>query len=352
MATRGRRAATTTLPDPGLPLRLPFPPMEAKLSESVPAGDRWQFEPKWDGFRAIVARNGEVVVVQSKSGQPLGRYFPEIEAAALALPQKEFAIDGEIVIQIGGRLAFDALQLRLHPAASRIEKLSRETPAELFAFDLLVEPVRGRAPRDLTGMPLSERRAKLEKFFERVPEGSPIRISPMTLDRDVAVDWFDNHAAHGIEGVMAKLRDVPYRSGTRDGMVKVKRFRTADCVVGGFRYVTGTKTVATLAVGLYDAGGILHHVGNAGGFTDAARAEVKKVVEPLAGGEGFSGKSPGVSRWSRSESEYVAVEPRLVCELRYDYFTGERFRHATKFLRWRPDKRPHDCTFEQMRSEG
>lgn len=337
-------------PKLSLPLPIPFPPMEATRATEVPAGDQWQYEPKWDGFRAIVFRSGDEVVIQSKSGQPLGRYFPELVDAFRALAPDPFVLDGEIVLPVGDRLSFDSLQLRLHPAESRIRKLAEETPAQYFVFDLLVAPGKKKKSADsMHELPLRDRRERLESFFVGIADDSPVKLSPATTDRKVAVDWFDNCDRYRLEGVMAKELDLPYLSGERRGMVKVKHLREADCVVGGYRLSSDGKQVGAIILGLYDAEGRLHHVGHCWSFNAAEKKKLKSLLEPISGKGGFDGKAPGRSRWSRDDNQYIPVAPKLVCEVQYDYFSGDRFRHGTKFLRWRTDKKPKSCTFEQVR---
>ncbi len=329
-----------------LPVEPPYPPMEAKSVDEIPVADGWQYEPKWDGFRCLAFRNGDTIALQSKSGQPLGRYFPEMIAALHELPQKKFVLDGEIIIVCGGALSFDDLLLRIHPAESRVRKLSRETPAMLLCFDLLVDG----AGKSLVHLPLRDRRELLEEFFSEVPERARVRLSPAERDIKVARQWMKELGANGLDGVIAKELEQPYLSGARAGMVKIKRIRTADCVVGGFRY--GKKgEIGSLLLGLYNDAGQLDHVGFSSSFNAESRAKLKKVVEPLKGGEGFTGKAPGgPSRWNQGvEKEWFRLEPKLVCEVQYDHFSGGRFRHGTKFLRWRPDKTPSKCTFEQLR---
>ena len=330
-----------------LPLAPPYPPMEATSAEALPAGPGWLYEPKWDGFRCLAFRKGREVLLQSKAGQPLGRYFPEVRAALLALPAKTFVLDGEIAIFTGGALDFDALLQRIHPAASRIEKLSKETPATFLAFDLLVDG-RGRL---LAGLPLAERRAALEAFFESLPGNGRVLLSPAVSKREAAERWMRELGAGGLDGVVAKRTAEPYRSGERAGMVKVKRLRTADCVVGGFRYLQAGGEIGSLLLGLYDRDGKLDHVGFSSSFTAAERRELKPLLVPLVEPPGFTGKAPGgPSRWSTRRSDgWQPLRPALVCEVRYDHFSGGRFRHGTKFLRWRPDKKPRDCTFDQVR---
>ncbi|MEK6337225.1 MAG: ATP-dependent DNA ligase [Acidobacteriota bacterium] len=329
-----------------LPLKTSYPPMEAKSVEQLPAGDHWQYEPKWDGFRCLAFRDGDQVELQSKSGQPLARYFPEIVEALLKLKAKQFVIDGEIVVPIKGKFSFDDLLMRIHPAASRIKKLAEETPAKLIVFDLLVDD-RGKAIND---QPLTTRRKKLDAFAKKyLSKNKSIELSPQTKDLKVARDWLAG-AGVDLDGVIAKRTDVPYESGNRHGMVKVKRLRTADCVVGGFRYASEGKVVGSLLLGLYDKTGLLHHVGFSSSFKANEKAALTKKLEKLIKPPGFTGNAPGgPSRWATERSaEWQPLAPTLVCEVRYDHFTGGRFRHGTKFLRWRPDKKPSLCLFDQV----
>jgi ATP-dependent DNA ligase len=332
-------------PPISLPLRPPFPPMEAKSVQQIPAGSGWRYEPKWDGFRCLAFRSAEQVLLQSKSGQPLARYFPELVEALQALPARKFVLDGEIVIVRDGHLSFDDLLLRIHPAASRVRKLSAETPCTYLVFDILVDEHAKR----LTDLPLVERRERLRKFFRVVSHDGRVRLSTATTDRATAERWMRELAATGFDGVVAKRLDEPYLSGQR-AMEKIKRLRTADCVVGGFRYSEKGRQVGSLLLGLYNDQGLLDHVGFTSSFNREDRKALKPVVEPLRGGAGFSGHAPGgPSRWStRRSDEWQALEPKLVCEVQYDHFSGGRFRHGTKFLRWRPDKTPRYCTFEQV----
>jgi ATP-dependent DNA ligase len=347
-----------TFPNLSLPLPIPLPPMEAARATELPDGDEWQFEPKWDGFRCLVFRNGSAVALQSKSGQPLTRYFPELVDACLALPHQAFVLDGEIVVPRDGRLSFDDLLLRIHPAASRVNKLAKETPATFVAFDLLCDSPKGPP---LMTRPLIERRSHLEAFFSSRPSNRLIQLSPVTRERPMALRWFSDLGAYGLDGIMAKKVHEPYHAGDREGMVKIKHLKTADCVIGGFRYSatstkTGTagqstpRTVGSCLLGLYDAKGLLHFVGFTSSFNKDERAQLKNVVEPLKGGAGFSGKAPGgPNRWSQRQSdEWERVDPVLVCEVEYDYFSQGRFRHGTKFLHWRPEKNPRQCTFDQV----
>ena len=329
-----------------LPIPVTYAPMEARSVARLPTGDGWQYEPKWDGFRCLAFRDGEAVELRSKSGQSLTRYFPEVSGALRRVRARTFVVDGEIIVPENGEPSFDALLQRIHPAASRVDRLARETPACFVIFDLLVDDRRA----DLTDVVLRERRAKLEKFFARyVKPVKGFELSPSTHDREVAEAWLAGHS--GTDGVIAKKLDEPYCSGERSAMQKIKRIRTADCVVGGFRYASKGELIGSLLLGLYDADGLLHHCGFTSSFTASERAEVTRKIEKLAGGSGFTGREPGgPSRWSTERSaEWVPVKPMLVCEVQYDHWSNDRFRHGTKLLRWRPDKKPRDCTFDQVR---
>ena len=330
-----------------LPLKKPYLPMEAKSVEQLPAGENWQYEPKWDGFRCIAFRDGDRVDLQSKSGQPLGRYFPELVEALLKLKPKQFVVDGEIVVPVKGKFSFDDLLMRIHPAASRVKKLAQETPAKLIVFDLLVDD-RGRT---LVNLPLSERRKKLDAFAKKYfARNKSIELSPCTNELKIAKDWLRG-AGVDLDGVIAKRADMTYQSGNRHGMVKVKRLRTADCVVGGFRYASEGKVIGSMLLGLYDERGLLHHVGFTSSFKSDEKAALTKKLEKLIKPPGFTGNAPGgPSRWATERSaEWQPLAPKLVIEVQYDHFTGGRFRHGTKFLRWRPDKKPRQCTFDQVR---
>jgi len=318
------------------------PTMEALLAADLPEGDGWQFEPKWDGFRCLAERNGNEVTLTSKSGKPLARYFPEIVELLRGLKEKRFVLDGELIIPVGDALSFDALQLRLHPAESRIRKLSTETPAELMAFDLLA--VDGESLSDL---PLSNRRKRLERFLAE-NEAPGLHLSPMTCERDTALKWL-HRSGGALDGVIAKRADLEYRAGER-AMIKVKQNRTADCVVGGFRYVEKKRVVGSLLLGLYDDEGLLHHVGFTSAIPSVERDELTKKLEKLVQPPGFTGSAPGgPSRWNTARSiAWEPLKPVLVVEVRYDQVTGDRFRHGTGFLRWRPDKNPKQCTLEQL----
>lgn len=336
-----------------LELKPPVPPMEARSVDEPPVGKEWQYEPKWDGFRCLVFRDEADVYLQSKSGQPLARYFPDLVTDLRTSKAPRFVLDGEIVIPVAGRLSFDELLLRIHPAESRVKKLAAEHPAVLIVFDLLADD-RGKS---LLGRPLNERRPRLEHFARRfLSDDGKIRLSPATTDLKAAKKWF---AATGfnLDGIVAKRIDLAYRSGERDGMQKIKHHRTVDCVVGGFRYAQGKgrQAVGSLLLGLYDEQGRLNHVGFTSSFKAAERKKISNILKPLIGGPGFTGRAPGgPSRWStRRSDEWQALEPKLVVEVEYDHFTGGRFRHGTRLLRWRPDKAPRQCSIDQVdRSTG
>lgn len=330
-----------------LPLKQSYPPMEAKSVAELPSGDDWQYEPKWDGFRCLAFRDGDSVSLQSKSGQPLGRYFPELVEALLKLRPKQFVLDGEIVVPVKGKLSFDDLLMRIHPAASRVQKLAKEHPANLIVFDLLVDD-RGVS---IAGLPLSRRRKKLDAFAEKYfVRNKSVELSPQTRDLKIAKSWLAG-AGGDVDGVIAKCLDLPYQSGNRTGMVKVKRLRTADCVVGGFRYASEGKLVGSMLLGLYDDEGLLHHVGFTSGIKVTEKPKLTKKLESLIKPPGFTGRAPGgPSRWSTDRSaEWKPLATKLVAEVQYDHFTGGRFRHGTKFLRWRPDKKPAQCKLEQVK---
>ena len=319
--------------------------MEALLAAELPDGDGWQYEPKWDGFRCIARRDGDTVEMISRSGKPLGRYFPEVLALLAQTKEKRFVLDGELIIPIADRLDFEALQLRLHPAESRIRKLAKETPALLMLFDVLEVGAKSFGDR-----PLGARRKALEKFHQaNAVDG--LLLSPATADRDVALSWL-KRSGGALDGVVAKRLDQPYRFGER-AMVKVKQLRTADCVVGGFRYAEKKAEVGSLLLGLYDGEGLLHHVGFTSAIPAKERPALTKKLEALIGPPGFTGNAPGgPSRWATERSAaWKPLKPRLVVEVRYDQVTGRRFRHGTALLRWRPDKAPKQCTFEQLAPE-
>jgi ATP-dependent DNA ligase len=320
-------------------------PMEAKSAANLPADEGWQYEPKWDGFRCLAFKEGGSVDLRTKSGKPLGKYFPEVVAFLGALQIERFVIDGELVIEIEGKLSFEALQMRLHPAESRIQKLSAETPAKFILFDLLMAP-RGN---DVREDPLRQRRSELEAMVGDKANMCRLMLSPCSRDIAQAKLWLSDAGSGSTDGVVCKRLDGPYLSGER-AMTKVKRLRTADCVVGGFRYETDSKQVGSLLLGLYNDDGKLDHVGFTSAISDNERGDLTEKLEELRRSPGFTGKAPGgPSRWSTERSaEWVPLTPDLVVEVRFDHVTGCRFRHGTKLLRWRPDKAPRQCTFEQI----
>jgi len=335
----------------------PIEPMLAKLAEDVPTGGGFLYEPKWDGFRAIVFRGESDVFIQSRDLRPLDRYFPDLHEVFLDKLPAGCVIDGEIVI-VGPRgLDFDALQLRLHPAASRVAKLVSETPAAFVGFDLLA--VGGR---DLRDAPQNERRERLEELLGNVEP--PIHLTPMTRDRDVALQWLERFEGAGLDGVIAKPEHGTYQPGKR-AMIKVKHARTADCVVAGFRWhKSGKDAVGSLLLGLYDHKGTLHHVGVTSSFTMAMRKQLAEELAPLrtnalkdhpwrewaeADGSQMARMPGGQSRWSAGKDlSWEPLRVERVCEVKYDHLQGDRFRHAAIFLRWRPDKPPADCRYDQL----
>ena len=320
--------------------------MEARSVDEIPVGDDWQYEPKWDGFRCIAFRDGDKIFLQSKAGQPLARYFPDVVAQLEQLPSKHFVLDCELAIPIGNALSFDELQLRLHPAASRVQKLAAAHPALLIVFDLLADT----DGKSLLGLPLRERRRKLDAFArENLKTKTGLRLSPATTSLATAKKWFDK-VGGDLDGVIAKQIDAPYASGERTAMVKVKQIRSADCVVGGFRYGTDSKLLGSLLLGLYDDDGLLHHIGFTSAFKASERPALTKRFEALRKKPGFTGNAPGgPSRWSTERSgEWEPVEAKTVVEVAYDHFTGGRFRHGTKILRYRADKAPRQCTMDQV----
>ncbi len=333
-----------------LPLKTTYAPMEARSVDEIPTGREWQYEPKWDGFRCLAFRDGARVDLRSKAGKPLGRYFPEIVAALSSLKSKKLVLDGELAIPIARKLDFDQLLQRIHPAESRVKKLSAEFPAVLIVFDLLVD---GRG-KSLADRPLTVRRKALEEFARSQLDGwASIRLSPATLDLSVARGWF--RAGRGsLDGIIAKRIDVPYASGERTAMIKFKRVRTADCVVGGFRYASKERIVGSLLLGLYDDDGRLNHVGFTSNQSVEERTKRTPKLEKLVRPPGFTGDAPGgPSRWSTERTgEWEPLVPKLVVEVEYDHFTGGRFRHGTTFQRWRPDKSPKQCTDDQIETEG
>jgi len=344
-----------------LPFDPPLAPMLSSAANALPAGDGWQFEPKWDGFRTIVFRDGGEVLLQSRDEKPMNRYFPELIAPlAAALPER-CVVDGELVIVGGEGLDFEALLLRIHPAASRVKLLAAQSPASFVAWDLLA-----LGQQDLRNEPLQSRRESLERVLAHAKP--PLHLSPATRDRSLALDWFSRFEGAGLDGVMAKRLDAPYRAGERT-MIKVKHQRTADCVVAGFRWhKNGRGTmIGSLLLGLYDDDRVLHHVGVAAAFTNAARKQLVTELAPLrenaltghpwqdwaeaqdeANEQGQ--RLPGAtSRWNRGKDlSWEPLRPERVCEVAYDHMQGTRFRHAAQFLRWRPDKRPEDCRYDQL----
>lgn len=335
-----------------LPVPLDLSAMEATSVEGIPVGAGWQYEPKWDGFRCIAFRDGDAVDLRSKAGQPLARYFPDVVAAILALPATRFVLDGEIVIPTpdATALSFDALLQRIHPAESRVRKLAAETPAWLVVFDLLVN-AKGKS---LLELPLRERRSELEQFAAmNFARDAAVRLSPATSALPIAKQWFGKVGAT-LDGIIAKKLKAPYAAGQRDAMVKIKARRTADCVIGGFRYAEKQRIVGSLLLGLYDHEGLLHHVGFCSGLKVTERAALTKKLEALRGGPSFTGRAPGgPSRWSTKRStEWESLKPELVVEVQFDHVTGGRFRHGTTLLRWRPDKAPRQCTMDQLKQKS
>ncbi|MDB4952368.1 MAG: dependent ligase [Gemmatimonadetes bacterium] len=332
-----------------LPLPITYAAAEAESVAEIPTGPEWWYEPKWDGFRCLAFRDGAEVDLRSKAGKPLGRYFPDVVKALLSLGASRFVLDGEIVVPVDGHLSFDELQLRLHPAASRVNKLAAAHPATFLVFDLLLGP-RGNP---LIERPLVERRQKLEELAARYLDGSErIRLSPRTSDARQAAEWVK--AGGGLDGVIAKRADLGYQSGERTGMVKIKNLRTAECVVGGFRYATKGGGLGSLLLGLYDEAGLLHHVGYCSALDAEQKRETLPRLEALRRAPGFTGSAPGApSRWTGGRAtEWEPLVPELVVEVQYDHFTGGRFRHGTAFLRWRPDKEPRQCRMEQVAKES
>jgi ATP-dependent DNA ligase len=320
-------------------------PMEARLVEALPRDPGWQFEPKWDGFRCLVFRDGRKMELKAKSGKSLNRFFPDIVCVIADLPAKKLVLDGELLIAVDGAFSFDALQMRLHPSETRVAKLSSEQPATFVAFDCLISAT----GRSLLDVPFEDRRQALDQLVARTGESEAFSGTPFTRDMKTAERWLHGTQVQ-TDGVIAKRLDLAYQPGER-AMLKVKRMRTADCVVGGFRYESNRNVVGSLLLGLYDQDGLLHHVG----FTSALSADEKpaltKRLAKLIAPPGFTGDAPGgPSRWSTERSaEWQPLKPKLVVEVRYDHISGDRFRHGTKLVRWRPDKAPRQCTFEQLK---
>ena len=332
-----------------LPLKTSYKPMDAMPATDLPAGPEWQYEPKWDGFRCLAFRDHDKVELVSKASKPLTRYFPELVAALKALKAGQFVLDGEIVVPFKGSLSFDHLLMRIHPAASRVKKLSEETPCTFIVFDLLVN----EKGESLVDKSLQKRRTALKNFDQRcLARNRMIRLSPATAELRVARKWF--HMGIALDGVVAKRLDLPYKSGDRTGMQKIKKQRTADCVVGGFRYLEKKPLVGSLLLGLYDKTGKLDHVGFTSSIHQEDRPELTKKLKKLIHPPGFTGEAPGgLSRWSTKRSmEWEPLDPKLVAEVQFDHFTGGRFRHGTKFMRWRPDKDPRACTMAQVKREN
>jgi ATP-dependent DNA ligase len=332
-----------------LPLSKTYAPMEAQPAEDLPKGTEWLYEPKWDGFRCLAFRDGDRVDLESKSGKPLTPYFPELVDSLRSLRARQFVLDGEIVIPVDGDLSFDELLMRIHPAASRIAKLSKESPCRFIVFDLLVDA----SGKKLADLRLRDRRRALEAFMKKfASKNETVQLSPMTKDSALASKWF--HMGVGLDGIIAKRDDMPYQTGERTGMQKIKKQRTADCVVGGFRYLEKKPLVGSLLLGLYDKTGKLNHVGFTSSIANEDRAPLTRKLKGMIKAPGFTGKAPGgLSRWSTKHSlEWEPLEPRLVVEVQFDHFTGGRFRHGTKLLRWRPDKAPRICTMKQVEREN
>jgi len=342
-------------PAKALPVQPPIEPMLAKLADELPPGGEFLYEPKWDGFRALVFRDSGVFI-QSRDSRPFDRYFPDLHDAFLARLPEGCVVDGEIVIATADGLDFDALQLRLHPAASRVAKLARETPASFVAFDLLAAD-----GRDLRQRPQSERRSALESLLGRAKP--PLYVTPATTERARAQEWLACFEGAGLDGVVAKRLDATYQPGRR-AMIKVKHTRTADCVVAGFRWhKAGEGIVGSLLLGLYGDHGVLHHVGVATSFTMETRRRLARELAPLRqnalrdhpwrdwaeAGETSARMPGGESRWSQGKDlSWEPLRIERVCEVRYDHLQGDRFRHAAIFLRWRPDRRPQDCRYDQL----
>jgi ATP-dependent DNA ligase len=327
-------------------LHPPLAPMEAVSVDEIPTGPGWQYEPKWDGFRCLAFRNGNKVELQSKSGRSLTRYFPELVDAVLKIKPQTFVVDGEIVIPQGKAFSFDALLQRIHPAQSRVQRLATETPALMIVFDLLADA----DGKPLVQLPLRERRPRLEAFARNYLKGhETIRLSPATTELTQAKSWLDS-VGGTLDGIIAKRCELEYRPGDRTAMRKIKNYRSADCVVGGFRYNEGKPVVGSLLLGLYDDDGLLHHVGFTSSIPRQEKPALTAKLEKLIAPPGFTGNAPGgPSRWSTERSsEWQPLKPELVVEVGFDHFAGDRFRHGTKLLRWRPDKAPRQCTMGQL----
>ncbi|MDQ3295699.1 MAG: ATP-dependent DNA ligase [Myxococcota bacterium] len=342
-----------------LPFQPPVEPMLAKLSNGLPEGDGWIFEPKWDGFRALVFKSGEDLLIQSRDKKPLGRYFPELEVSLRAALPDRCVLDGEVVIATDGRLDFEALLLRIHPAATRVKMLAEQSPSSFVAWDLLA-----LGDEDLRALPQAQRRERLEAAFADIKP--PVHLTPATRDRAIAADWFERFEGAGLDGVIAKPESLPYSPGKRL-MMKIKHQRTADCVVGGFRWYKGgkDKLVGSMLLGLHDAAGVLHHTGVCSSFKATERAKIAELLRPLRDGarddhpwrdwadwqdQDTERRLPGAtSRWNRGKDlSWEPIRIGLVCEVSYDHMQGTRFRHATHFKRWRPDKPASECRYDQL----
>jgi ATP-dependent DNA ligase len=326
-------------------LRPPLPPMEALSVDQIPVGKEWQYEPKWDGFRCLLFRDSDKIALQSKAGKPLTRYFPDVVESVRALRANRFVLDGEIVVPEGRAFSFDALLQRIHPATSRVQKLAQETPALLIVFDILAND-----RSVLSDEVLPARRKHLEVFAKNnFNKAGRLRLSPSTTKLSEAKKWLTSVGAT-LDGIVAKRRDMPYSFGNRHGMQKIKNYRSAECVVGGFRYNEGKRVVGSLLLGLYDKNGRLNHVGFTSNIPSGDKPALTKKLEKLIASPGFTGNAPGgPSRWSTARSaEWQPLKTKLVVEVGYDHFSGDRFRHGTSLLRFRPDKSPRQCTMEQV----
>jgi ATP-dependent DNA ligase len=323
-----------------LPVKQSLEPMESKAVAELPAGSGWQYEPKWDGFRCLAFRDGAKVCLRSRNQRLLNRYFPELVEGFARLPIKRFVLDGEIILLIDGHSSFEDLQLRLHPAASRVAKLAKETPVSFVAFDMLVDPQN----HDLRSEPLKGRRAVLEEFYDRAGKHAFLRLSPAARSVKTAQDWLKK-IGHGLDGIVAKRLDDAYRAGER-AMLKYKLWKTVDGVVTGL-YLDDNNTVEYLLLGLYDEDGLLHYVGRV--RPQESEKEIRAILKPFLKGPGFTGRAPGgKSRWSNQERKYIPLKPKLVVEVSADHITGGHMRHGSRFLRWRPDKKPTACTMDQI----
>jgi ATP-dependent DNA ligase len=324
--------------------------MLAKLQPEIPVGEGWRYEPKWDGFRAIVFRDGSEILVASRDQKPLDRYFPEMVQPLLDALPKRCVIDGEIVITHEHGLDFDAMLLRIHPAKSRVDMLARQHPASFVAFDVLA-----LGDEDLCGVSLEERRAAMEHLLppvtiDEVPEPLSVVLTPHTDSPTEGERWFEGMEALGLDGIIAKREGTPYSPGKRT-MVKVKHLRTADCVVGGYRLNKSKDGIGSLLLGLYDDTSVLHYIGHTSSFKAKERRELLEQLQQIHGEGGFGrGRTPGgPSRWTGAQgNEWFPVDPVLVCEVTYDFLQGDRFRHAAGFVRWRDDKKPEECDFSQL----